>query len=158
WFVSPTGTALDIIDNVLQHMTREQLYTVLGVPQELPPTGTLTLGQPQSFAAGDGAVHVLSFRGHAGEKLLGQVKTGPKGLNDPTGAVAIYAPDGTAVDAGGMLFGQPATLPSDGIYKVIERAFAPITSTTITVWDEADAPASAKNTGNQNCTSDISGS
>jgi hypothetical protein len=156
WFVSPTGTALDIIDNVLHHMTREELYTVLRVPQELPPTGTLTLGQPQSFAAGDYAVRALSFSGHAGEKLLGEVSQGTKGLNGPEGAMAIYAADGTPVDAGGMLFGQPATLPSDGTYKVLERVYSPGIS-TITVWDEADAPASAKNTGGEVCNSSILG-
>jgi hypothetical protein len=158
WFVSPAGTALDIIDNVLQHMTRQELYTVLRVPQELPATGTLTLGQPQRFDVGDSDVRALSFDGHAGEKLLGEIsqqKTSRVG--DSTGAVAIYGPDGQPVDAGAILSGTASTLPLDGTYKILERSFVVLTPSDITLWDEANAPASAKVKGSEQCTTDING-
>jgi hypothetical protein len=156
WFVSASGTALEIVDNMVQHVSRAELYTTLHVAQELPPTGTLSLGQPQHFAEGDYSVRVLSFDGHAGEKLLGESKGSQS--DSPTGAVAIFAPDGTAVNGDALLSGHATTLPTDGTYKILERSFDP-NAVDITIWDEANAPASAKQTNptGQVCTSSIYG-
>jgi hypothetical protein len=156
WFVSASGTVLDVVDSIVRHVDRPSLYTALHVAQELPPTGTLTLGQPQHFAANDYSIRVLSFDGHAGEKLLGQSTSTQS--DSPSGAVGIYAPDGSAVSSDGILSGQAATLPADGTYKILERSLDS-NAVDITMWDEANAPASAKQTNpnGQQCTTSIYG-
>ena len=147
WFVSPVGTVLDLVDNAIKNLTRRTLYTMLNIPDQLPPDGTLTLGQPVKLTstAADLGTFVYSFSGHAGERLLGLATT--KAVPDNYGfsiGVRIFAPDGTELDdAFGMLDGQSVTLPANGTYKFVVQAYTS-KETTFTIFDEAQAPEAAK--------------
>jgi hypothetical protein len=96
---------------------------------------------------------VLTYDGHQGESLLGQATSAAtsksKGMIFDTPAEArVFAPDGSELgEGGGLLFGQPVTLPADGTYTVVEETFAYLDrggDVTVTIWDTAHAPASAK--------------
>ena len=43
WFVSPVGTVLDVVDKWINHLDRRTLFTLIGIPNQLPPDGPLTL-------------------------------------------------------------------------------------------------------------------
>jgi hypothetical protein len=155
WFVSPVGTVLDALDHFIAQLDRRSLYTLLNIPNQLPPDGRLTLGQPVVLNAANQHLQVLTYDGHKGESLLGQAestatsKSTTKGMGfDIPANVRVFGPDGTEIgDGGGLLFGQAVTLPTDGTYTVVEESYAFLVAGSdvkVTVWDAADAPASAK--------------
>ena len=51
WFVSPAGTALDVLNDFIGGLDQRGLYSILGIPDQLPPDGTLTLGRPLSLTS-----------------------------------------------------------------------------------------------------------
>jgi hypothetical protein len=142
WFVSPVGTVLDLLDHEIASITQRDLDTLLNVPELLPPDGTLTLGQPVALTR---SVSVYTFAGHRGEQLLALATTKSQHPADGFSAeVRVFGPDGKELEtAGGMLEGLALQLPVDGAYKVIFRPF--FADVTVTVWDQAQAPAAAKN-------------
>jgi hypothetical protein len=155
WFVSPVGTVLDALDHFIAQIDRRSLYTLMNIPNQLPPDGRLTLGQPVALNAANNHLQVLTYDGHKGENLLGQAVSkpstaSPKGREpDFTDAVVrVFAPDGSEIDeGGGILYGQSLTLPADATYTVVIEEYPFFNGTgdvTVTIWHAADAPASAK--------------
>lgn len=168
WFVSPVGTVLDVVDNLITQLDERSLYITLNIPNEIPPDGTLTLGQPVVLHAGTSQnPQVLTFAGHKGENLLGLATSNEKTTSQTPfsdygeGNVRVFAPDGSELDeAAGMLNGSSLTLPADGNYTFVVDAFAVRgVDVTVTIWDAAHAPAAAKvqNDGGQSCTYTIGG-
>lgn len=160
WFVSPVGTVLDALDHVISQIDRRTLFTLLDIPNQLPPDGHLTLGQPVVLNAANKHLQVLTYDGHKGESFLGQATQKPttgsvKALEDSTPAnVRVFGPDGSEIDDGGVLYGQAVTLPSDGTYTFVEQSFGFVGTgdVTVTIWDAAHAPASAKQPNSGGCT------
>jgi hypothetical protein len=52
WFVSPVGTALDLLDGWIERYDRRALYGFLGIADQLPPDGALEVGEPVTIAKG----------------------------------------------------------------------------------------------------------
>ena len=161
WFVSPVGTVLDLLDNAITKLDRRSVYQALGIPEQLPPDGPLTLGQPVVLTKADHGPRVLTLAGKQGEQLLGLATTTPGTPEFQTAAlVKVYGPDGAELDGdGGVLFAQPLTLPADGTYKIVVLGeyYASNADVSVTLWNAADAPAAAKknrsfNSGNGTCT------
>jgi hypothetical protein len=160
WFVSPVGTVLDVVDQWIKQLDRRTLYNLLGVPNQLPPDGSLTLGKPVVLNAANQYVQILSFDGHKGEKLLGLGSSANSpvsalGSDSAATTVRAFAPDGSEMyEAPGLLSGQPLILPADGkdTFVLTAYAFAGGGDATITVWDAADAPAKAKQNNGETCT------
>ncbi len=157
WFVSPVGTVLDIVDQAIAGVTQRSLYTLLNVPQLLPPDGTLTLGKPVTLPASS-AAGVYTFTGHAGERVLGQeTSSDTTAVNDGfTTEVRVFDSNGKALDqAYGLFEGEALQLPADGTYTFVFESFTR-SPETVTIWDEANAPEAAKHpsvpSGLQECT------
>jgi hypothetical protein len=154
WFVSPVGTILGIVDNAIASITQRQLYTLLNVPDLLPPDGTYTLGTPVKVSGNQVGAAVYTFTGHQGERLLGLAKSTPE--NPAYGfdaQVRVFGPDGKELDlAYAMLQGQALDLPADGTYRFVIQSFQG-TDSTVTIWDEAQAPDAARHpSGYGGCT------
>jgi hypothetical protein len=146
WFVSPVGTVLDLVDRAITNLSRRTLYSLLNVPQLLPPDGVLTLGRPVTVSnAGLGAA-VYTFDGHAGERLLGLASTKP--TSPEYGfltQVRVFGPDGKELQSDyGVLQGQSLQLPADGTYTFVIQSFSGVSRSSVTIWDEAQAPEAAK--------------
>ena len=158
WFVSPVHTALDVIDSYIQTVDRRGLYTLLNVPSEIPSDGTLSLGRPVVLHPTEPGLHVYSFHGTKGERLLGLVDDGTKS-SEPVAGVEVLGSDGQYLPAN-MLYGYPVVLPADGDYTIVMRSFS-AKDTTVTVWDAADAPEAAKHpefaNGDGSCHTDVNG-
>jgi hypothetical protein len=176
WFVSPMGTVLDVLDRFISQLDRRSLFTLLDVPNQIPPDGALTLGQPVVLHAGtiDGGTRVLTLHGHAGESLIGHATSKSTATstskrtsyyeNYPPAIVRVFAPDGSELDqAADVLDGQSINLPSDGTYTVVlQRSYLSrgVGDVTVTIWDETDAPAAARQSyrGGTSCTYTLLGS
>jgi len=168
WFVSPVGTVLDLLDRAVAKLDRRSVYLTLGIAEQLPADGTLTLGQPVVLTPTNRGPRVLTFEGRQGESLLGLATAKPASPEYGTSAlVRMFAPDGSELDGGGgVLFGEPLTLPADGTYKVVvlEEYYAVGADVRVTFWDAADAPPAARQQsrqgvdGNRTCTYTINGS
>jgi hypothetical protein len=163
WFVSPVGTVLDSIDHWISSFDRRALLVLMGLPNELPSDGALTLGRPVLLNSANRRMQVLSFTGRSGEKLLGLAASPSKSPSDVTaqksgfssGSVRVFHPDGSELYAAqGVLVGQPLTLPVDGTYTFVVSTWGYVGSTdvTVTIWDAADAPAAAKDNQGETCT------
>ena len=167
WFVSPVGTALDLVDRAVDQLDRKTLYSLLGVPNLLPPDGALTLGKPVVLHAGaSDDLDVVTLQGHKGQSLLGLSTSSVKPLapvGDREGGslgavVRVFSPGGSELySAQGLLYGEPLVLPTDGTYTVVVRAFAVSTAPgaiSVTIWNSADAPVAARqpNGPNGSCT------
>ncbi len=160
WFVSGVNTALRVVDNAIGALSRRTLYTMLSVPDQLPPDGVLTLGEPVSVPAGFDA-YGYTFQGHSGERLLGLARN-PDDTSATRGfrsVVRVFAPDGRELpEAAGVTEGVPLTLPADGTYRIVlQPGYGPFFSgptVTVTLWDEADAPPAARqsDSGAESCT------
>jgi len=143
WFVSPVGTVLDLVDHAIGSLTQRTLYSMLNVPDLLPPDGALTLGRPVTLARAGFGASVYSFAGHRGEQLLGLATVKPPSPDGFFTEARIFAPDGTELDNGyGLLQGQSTTLPADGTYKLVFQGYGG--ALTVTIWDAAQAPEAAK--------------
>ena len=91
---------LDVVDQFISNIDRRSLFTLLGVANDLPPDGVLTLGKPVVLPTNTQlGEQVLSFKGSKGESLLGQVTSkapapsvGQNGINvdEFPGAEARY--------------------------------------------------------------------
>ncbi len=151
WFVSPVGTVLDWLDQSIRSLTARDIYTLVGLPDLIPPDGSLSLGRPVTFPTA-GGTHVFTFSGHRGERLLAQERSSAQ--PDPAfgsfGFVQVFGPDGrqladsyglfNGIDSGGL------TLDADGTYTfaVLTTGSATAGDTIFTIWDAADAPDSVK--------------
>jgi hypothetical protein len=142
WFVSPVGTVLDLLDRWVGQVTRRQLYSIIGAPQELPADGELALGVTQTVGApGDGA-YAYSFEGKRGARYLG-ASTAPPGYEDSFGDVRVYGPDDKVLqNSFDLIDGTGLALPADGVYKIVVWPYGD--GQTLTIWDEASAPETAK--------------
>src|SRR5262249_465175 len=58
WFVSPADTVLDVANAWIDRLDQHSLSQLLGLPELVPPTGTLELGTPVTL--NDGEVRSLS--------------------------------------------------------------------------------------------------
>jgi hypothetical protein len=165
WFVSPVSTVLDVLDHFISQLDRRSLFTLLDIPNQIPPDGPLTLGRPIVLPAGTSqGTKVFTFQGHEGQNLLGLAtaqskpsSTASSYENYPPAAVRMFAPDGSEFGESGMLDGQSLTLPSNGTYTVVvQRSYLSrrVGDVTVTIWDAADAPAAAKqpHDGGSSCT------
>ncbi len=134
WFLSPVGTAIDYLDEVIDRIDRDWLYATFGLAYELAPEAAITLGEP---IEAQGGVRVFSLEGRADQEIIGYVGTEDNyGYN----AIEIYTPDGDELDAWGVFQGEAVTLPADGTYKVVVSEFS---RSPYTIWDAVDAPAYA---------------
>ena len=143
WFLSPVGTALDHLDLWVQHFDERTLSSILDVPETLEPDGTVALGTPiTGDSAGTGLAYTFTFDGVAGQRIVGALETdnGRNPRYSSYGDVRIIHADGRTFDQSWALDGYPVTLPETGEYLLVVRTFTsgPF---TLTVWDEADAPA-----------------
>jgi len=164
WFVSPVGTVLDVVDHFISQLDRRSLFVLLNIPNEIPPDGRLTLGQPIVLRAPTNrGIQVLTFDGHKGESLLGLAVAKPtvkpkssSSIDDfPRALVRVFGSDGSELgDDGGLLEGQPLTLPAEARYTVVvERfyGFGAASDVTVTIWDAANAPAAARQQSGGGC-------
>jgi hypothetical protein len=152
--VSPVGTALDVLDTWIRNIDRRGLYSLLQLPSELEPDGELRLGQAVTVPGAVRGLHVFTFEGHHGERLVGQVKLpGTKELFSSSGEV--IGPDGKPLE-GGLFYGEAVTLPVDGTYRISVFNYLG-TDMQVTVWDEKDAPAEAKQFPNEQCITNLDG-
>jgi hypothetical protein len=160
WFVSPVGTALDIVDSFVQHVDERTLYPLIGLGYQLPPDGTLTVNQPMHLADATGFGEVYAFDGNAGEQLVGEVEHGSRSYYYLS--PEVYSVDGRRLgyvdfeskDTG--CCAESVTLPTTGSYRLVMTE--PIAAdTTITLWDTDKAPKSLLNppsesSSGQSCT------
>ena len=145
WFVSPVGTVLAEIDRGIATISQRTLYTLLNVPELLPPDGALVLGTPVKVTGRTVGSAVYTFTGHQGEILLGLAKSTPENPDYGfTAEVRVFGPDGKELDvAYAMLQGQALQLPAAGSYTFVIQSFQG-SDTTVTFWDAAQAPDAAK--------------
>lgn len=143
WFLSPVGTALDHLDTWVQNFDERALSSILDVPEALEPDGAVALGTPiTGDSAGTGLAYTFTFDGVEGQRIVGELET--DSARNPRyssyGDVRVIHADGRTFDDGWSLIGYPVTLPETGEYLLVVRTFTsgPF---TLTVWDEADAPA-----------------
>jgi hypothetical protein len=144
WFVSPVGTVLDLVDQYVSQLTQRQLYTTIGVADQLPPDGALTLGTPTNLGDPVGGASVLTMDAKRGQRLLG-LATAPTDLYDAGFAalILVFSPDGTLLpNTYDLIDGRGLQIPADGVYKVVIVPY--YKDQTFTVWDEASAPEAAK--------------
>jgi hypothetical protein len=175
WFVSPMGTVLDVLDRFISQLDRRSLFTLLDIPNQIPPDGPLTLGRPIVLHVGASeGTKVLTLHGRAGESLIGLATTKSTAKSTskrtsyyddyPPAIVRVFAPDGSELDeAGAMLDGQSLTLRADGTYTVVVQRFylsRGVGDVTVTIWDAADAPAAAMQprSGGSSCSYTLLGS
>lgn len=158
WFVSPVGTAFDVIDGAIDMVNRDNFYgTWLNLPQEMTPEGAAVLGRPTAISSegrGLNGEHVYTFEGQKGQELvalvgsLGQLDLQAASGDIPYGGMLrMYAPDGTPVAEGVDPWhdpvGAPVILPADGTYRVVVVPYGTIAS-EFTIWNAADAPEAVK--------------
>jgi hypothetical protein len=154
WFVSPVGTVLDVLDTWIRNIDRRGLYSMLQLPSEIEPDGQMRLGQAVTVPGAVRGLHVFTFEGHQGERLVGLVKSpGTKELFSYSGEV--IGPDGKALE-GGLFYGEAITLPVDGTYRISVFNYLG-DDMRVTVWDEQDAPAEAKQFPNERCITNLDG-
>jgi hypothetical protein len=143
WFVSPMGTALDIIDHWIGRLDQDGLHRILRLYSEVTPDGAVQLGVPITVPVTTSLYEprIYTFDGHKGEKLLASAK--PQDKYSGAVDVQIFRPDGSAVgDSYGITDGHAVTLPDDGTYRLLISNYSN-SERTLTVWNEADAPAAA---------------
>jgi hypothetical protein len=145
WFVSPVGTALDVVNGWIDRLDKTMLDELLGLPPTGPIDGNLVLGRPVSFETGGGKPRFLSFDGHRGETLIGRDSSSdvPSTMNPAmlSGVLLrVVGPDGNEqYAAGGLLQGNAFVLPADGRYTFIFQPLGQAKSWA-TIWDYANAP------------------
>jgi hypothetical protein len=140
WFVSPVGTALDVLDVWIQRFDQRTLYSLLNLSYLLPPDGAITLGRALRIPASDDVDHVYALAGHADERIVARLDTATT-RQDVLGAgeVSVFGPDDKPVAEDVLFDGEPVVLPRDGTYTVVAHVYAP-GDATLTIWDEASAP------------------
>ncbi|HEX5615498.1 MAG TPA: hypothetical protein VFZ83_10145 [Acidimicrobiia bacterium] len=143
WFLSPVGTTLDKLDQWVGNFDERSLYTMLDLPEELDAEGTVTVGEPISAEANAAwLMYTYQFAGTEGQRIVGQFAT-EQSRSETFGSygdVRIVHADGRTFDEGWSIDGYPVTLPETGEYLIVVQTFAP-GPYTLTIWDEADAPA-----------------
>jgi hypothetical protein len=147
WYVSPVGTALDVIDNFVQTVDEHTVYATLGLGYLLPPDQTLALNQPTPVTASTRLGRVFAFNGQAGEEVIGEVERSGGQSRYAYLSAEIYTTDGESVDwidfqqKGGCCGASTVTLPRTGSYRMVVLEYIPA-DTTITLWDKDRAPKS----------------
>jgi hypothetical protein len=148
WFVSPVGTALDIIDQIGADLDERSVYSFFGLESELPPDGSLVLGEPVRGRADGYLSYVYTFEGQAGQEVVGLFEEAElnRSENFFGGSYGrVLSPDGDELEDGwGIFDGEPARLPVNGTYRVVVRASVP-GDFTLTLYDAASAPADVLN-------------
>lgn len=153
WFVSPVGTALDILDTWIANMDQRTLYVLMQQPEQIPPEGRITLGTPVTLpsAMGNWGAAVYEFDGKAGQEVVAHF---PANDDDPsawTYNAFILNPDGSYVSDGAMpIYGNAVKLPADGTYRIVLMTYFG-EQTEFTLWDAKNAPAAALKNGGQTC-------
>jgi hypothetical protein len=142
WFVSPAGTALDVLDYWVENIDDRGLYTLLGLPEAIPPDGAIRLGETVTVPGGERGAHVYTLEGRRGQRLLGLVKS------QTTSNGSYYENWATVFDASGephdgLFYGDPTELPADGTYLVTMFNYSGA-DTDVTIWNEDDAPEAAR--------------
>jgi hypothetical protein len=133
WFVSPVGTALDMLDNWIGGVDEQTIALFTNDYSNIEPVGAITLGEPVTIASGF-EPQIFTFEGSAGMEIVGQAG------DDWSVSASIFGPDGEEVNAGYDLpYGYPVTLPDDGTYRIVLRGDVGL-ETTLTVWNVDDAP------------------
>jgi hypothetical protein len=141
WFVSPVGTALDVLDLWIQRFDQRTLYSIFNLSYLLPPEGSVTLGQKLQIGPSEDVDHVYTLEVHAGERIVGRLDTAtPRRDGFGSGDLSIYGPDDQPVTEDLLFEGEPVRLPSDGRYKVVVHVYV-TDEVMLTLWDAAHAPA-----------------
>jgi hypothetical protein len=145
WFVSPVGTALDVVNAWIDRVDQTTIDQLLGLPPTGPIEGNLVLGEPVGFETGGGKPRILAFDGRRGETLIGQSYPIGDGSATPStvGGVMlrVVGPDGNEEFGGrGIVEGNAFALPADGRYTFIFQPYGQ-GKVGATIWNYADAPA-----------------
>jgi hypothetical protein len=144
WFVSPTGTALDVLDHWVDSIDDRALYTILDMPEAIPPHGAISLGETVVVPAERG-IHVYTFEGRRGQQLLGLQKSAASGgtaTYDSTWTTMLDA-SGKRLDNDSLFYGEPTELPADGTYLLAVHNYSGL-ATELTIWNAQDAPEEAR--------------
>jgi hypothetical protein len=139
WFVSPTGTVLDVLEQWVDNIGDPELYGMLDLPEPVAPKGEIRMGETITVPGAERGVHVYTFEGRRGQRLLGLVE----GRHENSAAWARLAgPSGEYLEEDAF-YGSPAELPEDGSYRVyvFNRSDA---DARVTIWNEQDAPEKAR--------------
>jgi hypothetical protein len=140
WFVSPVGTALDVLDDWVANFDERTLATMFDDFSEIPADGTLTLGEPiavKSTGGVFGLAVVYAFEGTAGQEVIADLS---QNRREYVASGVVIDPDGKELEAsGGLASGVKVRLPVSGTYKLVLRYV--IGDTTLTLWDAKNAPA-----------------
>jgi hypothetical protein len=144
WFVSPVGTALDVIDRFVQNVDERTIYPIIGLGYLLPPTGTVTINQPLPLGDPVRSGQVYAFDGKAGQQVIGEAAT--SGRRYSYVDAQLFTADGQDLGYMGFLSraegccGNVLTLPKTGSYRLV-LSYVPA-NTTLTLWDKDRAPKS----------------
>ncbi|MET1003302.1 MAG: hypothetical protein ABWZ15_15950 [Acidimicrobiia bacterium] len=139
WFVSPVGSVVSLLHRVAENVTQEEVYSFLGLYNELPVDDVLTFGEPAELVVRS-TPNIYTFDGTAGQEIIGTAMND----NGEDGYFGLYpiliGPDGEEIeDSWGMFDGQPTVLPETGTYRIAVRTFGNGPS-SMTLYDGADAP------------------
>ena len=144
WFVSPVGSVVGLLEQVAENVTQEEVYSFLGLYNELPVDAALTFGEPAELIVRS-TPNIFTFDGTAGQEILGAA------MNDDGeyGYFGLYpiliGPDGDEIEDSWVMFdGQPIVLPETGTYRIAVRTFGNGPS-SMTLYDGADAPPEVLN-------------
>lgn len=141
WFVSPVGTALDVVDSWIGGIDETTIAFFTGDYSKIEPEGTVTLGVPVTVQASRvPEAQVFTFEGTSGMEIVGQ-SSKDYGVN-----LLILGPDGEELGEGyGFGSGYPVTLPADGSYRLVVFTGGVFSygseDQTFTIWTVEDAPA-----------------
>ncbi|MGQ0825369.1 MAG: hypothetical protein ACT4OX_10150 [Actinomycetota bacterium] len=123
WFLSPVGTALDVVDYIVANADERAIYTLFGMYEALPVEDSITLGEPvRGTAAGGYRAYVYTFEGRGGQEIVGAfTQDTPNDESFGLGTLAeLYGPDGENLDTSyGMFYGEEFALPADGTYRLV---------------------------------------
>jgi hypothetical protein len=156
WFVSPVTTLLDVVDATVRKFDQRSVYSLLGLAYELPPDGTITLGEPFEVPATAGYLssRVYAFEGRAGQRVIGEINATDGNSYDYSYGM-VYSVDGRVIGevnfepapepakAGGEFSGYMTSvrLPSDGSYRLVMEPYSTTRAgMTLTLHDLAQAP------------------
>ena len=154
WFISPVGTALDVLNTWIANMDQRTLLVMMGQTEQLPSDGTLTLNQPVPMPAGTGfmSAGMFEFDGKAGQEVLAELSPQQTHGGCCSFNVVILNPDGSYVADGLMpLYGNAVRLPADGRYRALVTTYAS-EADAFTLWDASKAPADVRKNTGDSCT------
>ena len=156
WFVSPTRTALDALNQFVASVDERFVAAILEDYAGIEPDGTIQLGVPVEVSTrGVFDFEIYEFDGRAGQEVIGEFEFAQSDERDLfccSGDARIVRPDGEVF---GDVSWYPFALPVDGRYRVVVRPGTALV--TFTLWDAKDAPPGVVNDFSDEVTCDANG-